>query len=225
MESLIPKLSQLIAKARTLDNPELEVRLGRTNTQRSNFTPDVTYPYIHKLKQCMDASDHWTKYEELQYVNYFWPDGVRGTYNVVDAPIFIRKQNYGRIDVSSPNRSIDVRISLSEEVKAEMPTTPPECVRLVQRWSYEHNCHWRYDLSKTSMGPSKEKACSIHPLYEIELELNCKDIELDDGVLAHDLAEKITDLLGRYSEYFDPLPIDYNVVSAVTKTKDPRLYV
>jgi hypothetical protein len=216
VEQLIP----LIRIFRENPNCELEGSLGVLSS--NSFTSGVEFNYFKTLFQELSKSEKstWTTFDDSQhFASFYFPGNIRGRYNVKEKPDFITKISLGKLDLSCPERSYDLRISVREEKPLcdFVAKHKPEFVRLHERWSFTYKNIWKYDFSKVAGGSSKETACRSAPTFEIELELlklNTHSIKAKtDRELAYHILHKLIDLLGRFDRTHQPLPLTLAVDS------------
>jgi hypothetical protein len=215
-EQLIP----LIQRFRKSEFAELEGSIGIIQVnQQGNFKSGVNFSYFKALFAEFSKTEAktWSKFEDKQHFATFnFGDNIRGRYNVKQNPEFIRKVTLAKVDIDCPERSYDLRVSLRDELPVVnfVPKSPPEFVRLHERWSFTYKNSWRYDFSKIASGTTKETACKNSPIFEIELELLKQGdfiVTATDQEIAHHIVHKLIDLLGRFNKAFELLPVTLRV--------------
>lgn len=185
---------------------ELEGSLGTLGPVR--FTSGVTFELFRNIHsavsvatksavanvwECKSAGEH--------FATYYFIDGVRGRYFVGQSPLYVKKMTIARIDIPVLNRLNDLRIRLCQEnlLKDYVPGIV-EKVRLHERWSFEYKGKYVYDFTKVSEGLNKEDACESTPTFEVEIEVLGKNEKVPNDHTAHNLIEKLKDLLGRFDQ-------------------------
>ena len=107
--------------------------------------------------------------------------------------------------LTTTDRLLDCRVTLSTEVPVEMKLTPdmrPQTA-LHMQYSFRYKDRWLYDLRKTSTGASRELACQNRPFFPVELEFS-PDPQGDAQLQAESLLAKTGDLLFRVAARGSP---------------------
>lgn len=187
------------------NNFELESRVGTIKDHR--FIPGTSFEYFKKFLDLLVVStSDWTRVKPTtKLIDYFFPSQIRGRYKVHKIK-FVKKEKRLKLSLSTPKRPYAVRISGSYErpVTYKSNNKEPLRCRLQYRCVYVYKNCWKYCLSKTQTGATKDIACKTLPRFEIELEVlpsifdQYKNHSLRQ--LATKFLEKTKDLLSRYNE-------------------------
>jgi len=198
-------------------NHELEISLGKIQEDGS-FVSGVDYKHFVHILKCLSGTtcSKWKSHENgTELIRSYYEEGsLRRTVWVGGSrkPIMQRKRRLAHIDIKVANRKFDLRISMSIEEPAHcnqesVMFETPQVVRMYKRWSVVHDETWRYDMSKTATGDTREDACSKHPKYEVEVELD--NWKCSEQML---ILEKGLDLIGRWNSRGEKQPFMCEVI-------------
>ncbi|KAG6878516.1 hypothetical protein C0993_005447 [Termitomyces sp. T159_Od127] len=120
------------------------------------------------------------KYSHLHLVDSFYADAqdkVRVTRDEQTGTVTacVRKVRLGDLNVYSPKRAADWRVSVNLEVPVQHPLGTPTHTRKKDRMSYAHE-EFNIDLTKVTSASSP--AAPVQTLYELELEIARPEILL-----------------------------------------------
>ncbi len=183
---------------------ELEGSLGIHS--RDPFQPGVDFPHFkHLFDEFKKVEALWSQTtDSSHFATFYYPENLRGRYNVKDKPTFVKKTCVAKVDLRCPQRKFGIRIRLNKEEPCAAPPVlnHPICVRLHERWNFTYKHQWLYDFSKVGQGTTKANACGNPVTFDIELEVDRITLSKDasDSYLAKSLLLKLVDLLGRYDK-------------------------
>lgn len=205
-ERILKSIEKGLAALRNEKEIELEGSIGKLLTDE--FVSGATFHYFRLLLSLFSFSTStWSSVVPDEYItDYFFAGNIRGRFILDNPAEFIRKEKLSKLDIHCPQRDYDIRISLSKErpVVYNYHNRVPELVRLQQRWTFVYKGCWKYHLSKTATGKTKDAACRTSPRYEIELEILPSVFETypeeSDTDIAAKFLEKLVDLLARFTK-------------------------
>ncbi|KAG6891527.1 hypothetical protein C0992_005062 [Termitomyces sp. T32_za158] len=128
------------------------------------------------------ASSSQLKYSHLHLVDSFFIEGHQDKVRVTrdeqtgNVTACVRKVRLGDLNVYSPKRPADWRVSVSLEVPVQHPLGTPTHTRRKDRMSYAHE-EFNIDLTKVTSSTSSPTA-PVQTLYELELEIARPEILL-----------------------------------------------
>lgn len=209
-QDLIHIVQQLLQRSADTHHAEVEVRIGRFRQER--FQPGIDFDDFRELLDAFHRSPSGTwkeQHDKRHVIDFFYPGGVRARHSVRSPPKIIKKTTRQYIDIACTNRQYDIRFSLSIEEPVPATSQSPEFLRLKENWQFIHAPSKEdlliYDFAKTVQGKTKEQACKTKPIYEVELEVTPPT--KTDRKTASDLLEKAKDLLGRYDQNGQKVPV------------------
>jgi hypothetical protein len=217
-EPILQQLVPLVTRWRADPTLELEARLG-VYTQR-HFVTGVSPPFYQALYDALTDEPSLSQWDSVPVKHSFrylyYPDNVRGQYNMVDPPVFCRVKRVQVVDVHCHNRH-DLRFSLKEErplPRYHPPKGSPHKIRINTRYSLSDG-PWRYDFTKTGMGATTQEACkAFHIFVELEVQQSPALDAHNDREIAINLLGRAVDLLGRYS----PVGVEEQLKLALIET-------
>jgi hypothetical protein len=183
-----------IKKIKNVQNLELETSVGYF--EGGSFKSGVDFETFENLYRALSKTPYVKNLPERNIIDYFYRDGIRGRFTEKGSE-FVVKKTLLSTAYEVRNSSRKVRVKLSSETPVEMIHEDPNKARLIKRWSFEYvdrGFVYRYDLSKTVEGESKEDACRKSPKFHVELE-----VIGDIRTLDYDLfLNRSLDLVGRF---------------------------
>ena len=204
MDVLVDSIRPLMTMFRNQEDLELEGSIGVHSN--GSFTPGVDFQHFKNLfDEFQKAQSIWSQtVDNSHFATFYFPNDMRGRYNVINKPNFVKKTCVAKMDFKCPQRKFGIRIRLNREEPCEPPVqlNHPLCVRLHERWSFTYKQQWLYDFSKVAQGATKASACGSPVTFDIELEVVRATLPKDtsDTHLVNSLLVKLIDLLGRYNQ-------------------------
>ena len=181
-------------------NEEFELE---ASVRITNGIPFNVFKTIHHALQKTTKVDCKLKtIDPIKYIDLYSDNNIRTRSFIGHKYQHIRKECVQTIDCNVIHRpGIEIRIVLKREIPIELlseSVISPNFVRVCQRWSFNYNNEYRYDLTKIGTGNDKVAACDSPLTYEIELELQHTNNHSSIDDIINSFTAKILDLCGRY---------------------------
>jgi len=220
---LFNELVQVLEELRNDKELEIEGALGLL--QPKVFESGTSYEYFRDLLTLFSTQASRSTWSVIhpkeKLVDYYFPGEIRGRYTQNGVAHFIRKQKKLKLDLHAPGK-YNVRISASTEVPVVFKSSnkKPIGVRLQHRWTFDYKGCWRYILSKTTSGPTKDKACENPPRFEIEFEVLPTVFSVYASASTERIAEnfivKLKDLLQTFNHRSEKESVVFHLVKKWT---------
>ena len=208
---------------------ELEVVIGNVH-KSGRFIPGMNFDdfsaFYADLKIAAEADPSGWKISQTKAIHYHYANGIRGVCTADDTMFFVQKTPLVNCIITSDVSPYAYRVHVKREVKRDrlQMISKPDCVRLIERWSFKSSYGSVYDLSKVSQGSDQDDACSKDPIFEFEMEFTSPQFSttrLLDGtdqqtILVGEipnqctlnsrlLLERIADISGRFDSKRTPI--------------------
>jgi hypothetical protein len=193
METLYPKISEVIHRYKNQPNVEIEFRLGKVN--RGSFDTNVGPEVYQKAMQGLMLYGGWESTKVSNDQIFYGQNGRRAVTNLdTDDTVRIIKTKVAKVDHVCEGRSLDVRLGISTEIEQAGEDDDDVYDKVKQRTRYSFvRKNLRIDVSMIKGSPD-DLDCDEDLQYQVELEIINPKLVKDDHVL-FPIVNKIFDLM------------------------------
>jgi hypothetical protein len=192
-KNILPFTVPVVDAAKSVRNPELEIRLGKLSYNDFSSGVDKAWFMFH-LSRMESVKDVWTNIPTWsQMEEFIFDDGVRVRRKPQGVSHFIRKASIKHYDIRLKDTHYDLRMMLKSESPAHLKCGKYNWVRFKERKSFIYKGMVMYDFTKVWEAKTIDRALCSVPKYEIEIE--CINLSLDREYIAKNLLVKCADLL------------------------------
>lgn len=192
METLYPKIQQVVHKYKNHPHVEIEFRLGKVN--RGSFDTNVGEATYKKVLQGLMMYKGWER-QKVTHDQVFYGENGRRAVSSEDSDEVTRviKTKLVKVDHVCEDRPLDVRLGISTEVPCE-PEEDEVYTESKQRTRYSFiRKNLSIDVSMIK-GTPDDPDCDEDTQYQIELEIIDPSKVTDDHVL-FPMVNKVFDLM------------------------------
>jgi hypothetical protein len=193
METLYPKINEVIHKYKNQPNVEIEFRLGKIN--RGSFDTNVGVDIYQKVMQGLMLYTGWESKKVSTDQIFYGEGGRRAVTNMdTDDTVRIIKTKVAKVDHVCEDRPLDVRLGIATEVEYEPNEDDDVFDKVKQRIRYSFvRKNLSIDVSMIKGSPD-DLDCDEDTQYQIEFEIINPKLVADDYVL-YPIVNKIFDLM------------------------------
>jgi hypothetical protein len=193
MESLYPKISEVIHKYKNDPNIEIEFRLGKLN--RGVFDTNVGSTVYQKVLTGLVSYKGWESKKVSNDQIFYGENGRRAVTNMdTDDTVRIIKTKVAKVDHVCEGRPFDIRLGIATEVKRADEDDDDVYDKVKQRTRYSFvRKNLRIDVSMIKGSPD-DPDCDEDTQYQVELEIIDPKLVKDDHIL-YPMVNKVFDLM------------------------------
>lgn len=193
METLYPKINEVILRYKDEPNIEIEFRLGKLN--RGSFDTNVGPEIYQQVMQGLMLYQGWESTKVSNDQIFYGENGRRAVTNMdTDDTVRIIKTKVAKVDHVCEGRPLDVRLGISTEVKQSDEDDNDVYDKVKQRTRYSFvRKNLSIDVSMIKGSPD-DLDCDEDIQYQVELEIINPALIRDDYTL-YPLVNKVFDLM------------------------------
>jgi hypothetical protein len=193
METLYPKINEVILRYKDEPNIEIEFRLGKLN--RGSFDTNVGPEVYQQVMQGLMLYQGWESTKVSNDQIFYGENGRRAVTNMdTDDTVRIIKTKVAKVDHVCEGRPLDVRLGIATEVKQPDEDDNDVYDKVKQRTRYSFvRKNLSIDVSMIKGSPD-DPDCDEDTQYQVELEIINPKLIRDDYTL-YPLVNKVFDLM------------------------------
>ena len=201
LETGIAVLEEIIEKYKNNNKIEIELRIGRMNTELQ-FTPGIlSIEFFKQIKIILEKSTSWDKTEEINTVETINKLGIRkielAENNKKNQVKYLKKNKIEKFDFFYENTPFDLRIAISEEEYltgkkiSSIKFEDTDIIRYKKRKQFYYKENFVIDLTEVKTIINTVESIS----YEIEVELLNLKSNMTNRYKAHTALLLIRDMI------------------------------
>lgn len=207
LETGISILEETIEKHKNNDKIEIELRLGRINTE-SQFTPGIlSVDFFKKIHIILEKSTVWDKIEEINTIETINENNIRkieliNTNNKKNPIKLLKKNKIEKFDFFYENTPFDIRLAVSEEESivgkkaSNIKFKNTDIVRYKKRKQFYYKENFVIDLTEVKTIINTVETIN----YEVEVELLNLKSNISNCYRAHSALLLIRDIINMCEE-------------------------